>query len=129
MTAVTSPTVARKKARENAAKLLEAEDAERRRLESERRKRVGDAAADIAGNDTEIDRLAARIEELRADTVRQLAAIVADGVSEAKTAEMTGREERAVKAAVKASAAAGRAPAKKRGTAARPAPAVTAAAA
>ena len=58
-----------------------------------------------------------------------MAAIVADGVSEAKTAEMTGREERAVKTAVKASAAAGRAPAKKKGTAARTVPAATAAAA
>src|SRR5205823_70144 len=109
MTAGTSPTVARKKAREHAAKLLEAEDAERRRLENERRKRVTDAAAEIAGNDAEIEQLTAKIEDLRADSSRRLAAIVADGVTEAQTAEMTGRELREVKAAVKATAASGQA--------------------
>lgn len=131
MTAVTSPTVARKKAREHAAKLLEAEDAERRRLEGERRKRVAEAAADVAGNDAEIDQLTAKIEELRADTVRQLAAIVADGVSETKAAEMTGRDPREVRAAVKAgtkASAGAKAPAAKKAASARTAAASPAAA-
>jgi hypothetical protein len=109
MAARESANAARKKARDLAAALLDAEDAERQQRERERRKRITEAAATIAGNDLEIEELTARIEELRADTTRQLAAIVADGVSEAKTAEMAGREERAVKAAVKASAATGRA--------------------
>lgn len=113
MAARESANAARKKARDLAAALLDAEDAERQQRERERRKRITEAAATIAGNDLEIEDLTARIEELRADTTRQLAAIVADGVSEAKTAEMAGREERVVKAAVKASAAAGRAPSKK----------------
>ncbi|GAA2063796.1 hypothetical protein GCM10009839_89010 [Catenulispora yoronensis] len=122
MTAVTSPTVARKKAREHAAKLLEADDAERRRLEGERRKRVAEAAADVAGNDAEIEQLTAKVEELRADSVRKLAAIVADGVSETKTAEMTGRDPREVRAAVRAEtkvSAAAKAPAAKKAASTR----------
>ncbi|GAA2001474.1 hypothetical protein [Catenulispora subtropica] len=113
MAARESANAARKKARDLAAALLEAEDAERQQRERERRKRITEAAANIAGNDLEIEELTARITELRADTARQLAAIVADGVSEAKTAEMTGREERVVKAAAKAGTAA-RTPSPKR---------------
>ncbi|WP_194894160.1 hypothetical protein [Catenulispora pinisilvae] len=127
MTAGTSPTAARKRAREHAGKLLDAEDAERRRLEAARRKRITEQAAEIAGNDAEIEQLTAKIEDLRADSARRLAAIVADGVTEAQTAEMTGRELREVKAAVKATAASGQAaPPKKKSAsprAARPEPA------
>jgi hypothetical protein len=101
MASGTSPNAARKQARDHAAKLLDAEDAERRRLEAARRKRIMEHAADIAGNDVEIEQLTAKIEDLRADSSRRLAAIVADGVSEAQTAAMTGREAREVKAAVK----------------------------
>lgn len=53
---------------------------------------------------------------LRADTDRRLAAIVADGVSEASAAEMTERELRDVKAVVKASTATGHTPSKKAAT-------------
>jgi hypothetical protein len=105
----TTPNAARKKAREHAAALLDAEDAERRRLEAERRKRVTENAAEIAGNDAEIAQLNQRIEDLRLDSGRRLAAIVGDGVSEAQAAEMTGRQAREVKAAVKVAAAAGQA--------------------
>jgi hypothetical protein len=101
----TTPHAARKKARERAAALLDAQDAERRRLEAERRKRVTDHAAEIAGNDAEIAQLNQRIEELNLDSVRRLTAIVGDGVSEAQAAEMTGREVRQVRSAVKAVAA------------------------
>jgi hypothetical protein len=103
MASGTSPNTARKAAREHAAKLLDAEDAERRRLEAARRKRITDHAAEIAGNDAEIDELTAKITDLRADTARRLAAIVADGVADTQVAGMTGREAREVKAAVKAS--------------------------
>lgn len=100
-----TPNAARKKAREHAAALLDAQDAERRRRENERRKRVTDNAAEIAGNDAEIAQLNQRIEDLHLDSGRRLAAIVADGVSEAQAAEMTGRQVREVRAAVKAAAA------------------------
>lgn len=102
MASGTSPNTARKAAREHAAKLLDAEDAERRRLEAARRKRITDHAAEIAGNDAEIEQLTVKIEDLRADSARRLAAIVADGVSDAQAAAITGREQREVKAAVKA---------------------------
>lgn len=98
----TTPHAARKKARERAGALLDAQDAERRRLDAERRKRVTDHAAEIAGNDAEIAQLNQRIQELNLDSVRRLAAIAGDGVSEAQAAEMTGREVRQVRAAVKA---------------------------
>lgn len=111
MASGTTPNAARKQARDHAAKLLDAEDAERRRLEAERRKRILDHAAAIAGNDAEIQQLTAKIEDIRADSGRRLAAIVADGVSDAQVALMTGREQREVKAALKASAA-GQAPRK-----------------
>ncbi|MFL6115191.1 MAG: hypothetical protein ACJ786_28155 [Catenulispora sp.] len=99
-----TPTAARKNARDRALKVLDAEDEQRRRREQERRKRVSGHAGDITGNQAEIEQLTARIAELRADCARHLAAIVADGVSEAQAAEMTGRELREVKAAVKAEA-------------------------
>ncbi|WP_194913225.1 hypothetical protein [Catenulispora rubra] len=101
MASGTSPSTARKQARDHAAKLLEAEDAERRRLEAARRKRITDHAADIAGNDAEIEQLTGKIEDLRADSARRLAAIVADGVNESQAAVMTGRELRDVKTAVR----------------------------
>lgn len=101
----TTPNAARKKARERAASLLDAQDAERRRLEAERRKRVTDHAAEIAGNDAEITQLNQRMEDLNLDSIRRMAAIVGDGVSEAQVAEMTGREVRQVRAAVKTVAA------------------------
>lgn len=102
----TSASTARKQARDHAAKLLDAEDAERRRLEAARRKRITDHAADIAGNDVKIAELTTQVEELRADTNRRLAAIVDDNVSEEQAAAMTGRHAREVKAAVKVGAAA-----------------------
>ena len=95
---------ARKKAREHAAALLDAEDAEKRRLEAQRRKRITDNAAEVAGNDTRSAELAEEIEQLRADSARRVAAIVADGVSEEQAAAMTGREVRDVRSAVKAAA-------------------------
>jgi hypothetical protein len=104
MASGTSPNTARKHARDHAAKLLDAEDAERRRQEAARRKRITDHVAEVAGNDAEIEQLTAKITDLRADTARRLAAIVADGVSDEQAAAMTGREAREVKAAVKASA-------------------------
>ncbi|HTJ72632.1 MAG TPA: hypothetical protein VL551_34155 [Actinospica sp.] len=113
----TTPNAARKKARDHASRLLDAEDADRRRREAERRKRITDHVAEIAGNDAEIAQLAAKAEELRADNARRLAAIVADGVSQAQAAAMTERDAREVKAAVKASAT-GRAPAVKKPAAA-----------
>lgn len=116
MASATSTNTVRKKARDRATTLLDAEDAERRRLEAARRKRVtGDVAA-IAANDLEIAQAKARIDQLRADTDRRLAAIVADGVSEAAAAEMTERELREVKAAVKAGLTTGRTPSKKAAT-------------
>ena len=123
-----SPTAARKVGRERAAKLLDDEDAERRRLEAERRKRILDHAAEIAGNDTEIEQLTAKIEDLRADSARRLAAIVGDGVSDTQAAAMTGREVREVRAAVKATASAGKVPPKKKPASARGAVAEEAAA-
>ncbi|NUP46275.1 MAG: hypothetical protein HOW97_03015 [Catenulispora sp.] len=111
MASVTS-SAARKKARDHAAALLDAEDAERRRREQERKRRITEAAADIAGIDVEIEELTAKIEQLRADSGRLLASIVADGVSPEQAAAMTGRELRQVRAAVKATAGAGRPPAK-----------------
>lgn len=124
MASGTTPNAARKQARDHAAKLLDAEDAERRRLEAERRKRILDHAAEIAGNDAEIEQLTAKIADLRADSTQRLAAIVADGVSDAQAAAMTGREAREVKAAVKATAgraSSKKAPAPARKTAADPA--------
>jgi hypothetical protein len=113
MVSGTSPNTARKQARDHAAKLLDAEDAERRRLEAARRKRIMDHAADIAGNDVKIAELTGQIEQLQADTARRLAAIVDDNVSEDQAAAMTGRGLREVKAAVKAkSVAAGQASAR-----------------
>jgi hypothetical protein len=105
MVAGTTPNAARKKARDHASKLLDAEDADRRRREAERRKRITDNAAEIAGNDAEIALLTVKAEDLRADSARRLAAIVADGVTEAQAAAMTERDAREVKAAVKTSAA------------------------
>lgn len=50
MASGTTPHATRKQARDHAAKLLDAQDAERRRLEAERRKRILDHAADsLAG--------------------------------------------------------------------------------
>ena len=63
----------RKKARDRATALLDAEDAERRRLEAARRKRVTEDAAAIAGNDLETAQALARVDQLRADTDRRLA--------------------------------------------------------
>ena len=101
----TTPNAARKQARDRAGKLLDSEDAERRRQEAARRKRITDHAAEIAGNDAEIEQLTAKVEDLRADIARRLSAIVADGVSDAQAADMTGREPREVRVAVKANAA------------------------
>lgn len=122
MASRTSPTTARKQAREHAAQLLDAEDAERRRQEAARRKRITDCVGDIAGNDAEIEQLTAKIDDLRADSARYLAAIVADGVSEEQVAAMTGRDTREVRAAVKAEAkasAADKAPVAKKAASAR----------
>lgn len=125
MVAGTTPNAARKKARDHASKLLDAEDADRRRREAERRKRITDNVAEIAGNDAEISQLTAKVEDLRADTAQRLAAIVADGVTEAQVAAMTEREPREVKTAVRAMAAqqprAARRPAATPGSAAEPA--------
>src|ERR1700759_5749206 len=68
MVAGSPPPSARHRAREHAAKLLDAEDAERRRREAERRKRVTDNVAEVAANDAEIGQLTKKIEDLRADT-------------------------------------------------------------
>lgn len=102
MASGSSPNAARKQGRDRAAKLLDDEDAERRRLEAERRKRILDHVGEIAGNDAEIQQLTDKIGDLRADSARRLVAIVADGVSEQQAAAMTGREAREVKAAIKA---------------------------
>lgn len=115
----TSPNAARKKARARAAGLLDAEDAERRKREADRRRRILDHVADIAGNDVKIAELTAQIDDLRADTIRRVAAIVGDNVSEDHAGAMTGRDLREVKAAVKAkTASAGQASARQ-----QPAPA------
>lgn len=127
MVAGTSPNVARKQARERVAAILDAADDERRRREAERRKRITEHATKVAANDAEIALLTAKIESLHSDNALHLAAIVADGVSEEQAAAMTEREERDVKAAVKARAAAA-APAKKRPAPARGTAAETAAA-
>lgn len=108
-----SNTTRKKAARDHAAALYDAHDEERRLAETARRKRVLEHAGEIAGNQTEIDELTAKIDELRADCARRLAAIVADGVTEAQTAAMTGRELREVRAAVKATAGQKARPAKK----------------
>lgn len=111
--ATTSSTAARKKAREHAATLLDAEDADRRKREAERRRRLIDHAADIAANDVKIMELTVQIDGLRADSSRHLAAIVDDNVSEDQAAAMTGRDVREVKAALKArTTSAGQAPAR-----------------
>ena len=128
MVSGTTSNAARKKAREHAAALLDAEDAEKRRLEAQRRKRITDHAAEIAGNDVKIAELTVQINELRADTAQRLAAIVEDNVSEEQAAAMTGREVREVRAAVKATAAARKAPPKKKPASARGAAAEQAAA-
>jgi len=117
MVSGTSPNTARKQAREHAAQLLDAEDAERRRQEAARRKRITEHAGEIAGNDAEIEQLTAKIADLRADSARRLAAIAADGVSEEQVAAMTRRDSREVKAAIKAgtrAAAAGQTPTAKK---------------
>lgn len=105
MVSGTTSNAARKKARDRAAALLDAEDAETRRLEAQRRKRITDNAAEVAGNDHRSAELAEEIARLRADSARRVAAIVGDGVSEEQAAAMTGREVRDVKTAVKATAA------------------------
>lgn len=121
MVAASASNTARKKAaRDHAAALYDAHDEQRRLAETARRKRVLEHAGEIAGNHAEIDELTAKIEELRADCARRLAAIVADGVTETQTAEMTGLEPREVRAAVKATAGPKARPAKKH-TAAKPA--------
>ena len=121
MVAASASNTARKKAaRDHAAALYDAHDEQRRLAETARRKRVLEHAGEIAGNQAEIDELTVKIEELRADCARRLAAIVADGVTETQTAEMTGREPREVRAAVKAAAGQKARPAKKP-TAAKPA--------
>lgn len=102
----TTPASARKRARDKAASLYDADDAERRRIETERRKRVLDSVAEIAANDAEIAQLTAKIQELQADSGRRLAAIIKEGVSEQRAAAMTEREPRDVKSAVKAAASA-----------------------
>jgi hypothetical protein len=120
MVQATSPNAARKRARDHAAKLLDAEDAERRRLEAARKKRITEHAAEVAANDVEIEQLTTKIADLRADSTRRLAAIAADGVSEDQVAAMTGRDPREVKAAVKAGSkesAAGKTPAVKKASA------------
>lgn len=104
MAAASASNTARKKARDHAAALYDAQDEQRRLAEQARRKRVIDHVGEVAGKQAEIDELTAKIEELRADCARSLAAIVADGMTETQTAEMTGRELREVKAAVKATA-------------------------
>ena len=122
----TSPNAARKQARDHAAKLLDAQDAERRRQEAARKKRILDHAAEVAGIDIEIEQLTEKIAGLRVDSARHLAAIAADGVSEDQVAAMTGREPREVKAALKAKATnqtSKKVPASARKTGAEPAPA------
>lgn len=106
MVGASASNTARKKAREHAAALYDAQDAERRRVETERRKRVLDHAADIAVAETAIVELTAQIEQHRADVDRRLAAIVAEGLDDQQVAEMTGRTVREVKAAVKTTATA-----------------------
>lgn len=102
MVASTSSKLAHRQARAAAAAFLDEEDAELLRQRAERRRRVAENVGQIAANDEESAKLTARLEELRLDSARLLAAVVEDGVSVPKLRELTGREEREIKAAVKA---------------------------
>jgi hypothetical protein len=106
MVAVSASNAARKKARDEAAALYDAQDAERRAVEIARRKRVLDHAADVAVAQAAIVELTTQIEQHRADIERSLAAMAAEGLDEQQVAEMTGRTVREVKAAVKTTATA-----------------------
>lgn len=105
MAASTSTALARRQALAKATAVLEAKAAEARRLEAERHKLIAVDVAEIAANDAEIAELLEKTEELRRDSAARLANLVAKKVPMAEIVELTGREAKDVKAAVKSTPA------------------------